>query len=94
VPNSYYLEDGSFFKCRSLVLGYTLKPALLEKFMINRLRVYIQGANLFTLTKYAGLDPEISGTLGGSNESASFGIDLGNYPGNQAEWLFGLTVTF
>ncbi len=94
VPNSYYLEDGSFFKCRSLVLGYTFDPELLSKVRINKFRVYIQGANLFTITRYAGLDPELGGTLGGTNESTSFGIDLGNYPGNQREWLFGISLTF
>ena len=94
VPNSYYLEDGSFFKCRSLVLGYTLNPSLLERFGIGKLRVYVQGANIFTITKYTGLDPEIGGTLGGRNSSTSFGIDLGNYPGNQRELLFGISLTF
>ena len=94
VPNSYYLEDGSFFKCRSMILGYTFDPALLAKVGINKFRVYVQGANLFTITKYAGLDPELSGTLGGTNASTSFGIDLGNYPGNQREWLFGISLTF
>ncbi len=94
VPNSYYLEDGSFFKCRSMVLGYSLDQSLLQKFGINKLRVYVQGANLFTLTKYTGLDPELGGTIGGTQSSTSFGIDLGNYPGNQREWLFGISLTF
>jgi TonB-dependent starch-binding outer membrane protein SusC len=94
VPNSYYLEDGSFFKCRSVVLGYNFKPAMLQKLRIANLRVYIQGANLFTITKYTGLDPELSGTLTGTQSSTSFGIDLGNYPGNQQEFLFGLNLTF
>jgi TonB-dependent starch-binding outer membrane protein SusC len=94
VPNSYYLENGSFFKCRSVVLGYTFKPAMLQRLRINNFRVYIQGANLFTITKYTGLDPELSGTLSGTQSSTSFGIDLGNYPGNQQEFLFGLNITF
>ncbi len=48
----------------------------------------MQGTNPFTSTKYKGLDPE----LGGS--SANFGIDYGNYPNNQQNFLFGLNVSF
>lgn len=84
VPNSYYLEDGSFFKCRSLIIGYTIKPDLLRKITANSLRVYLQCANLFTITKYTGLDPELSSTLTGANASTTFGIDMGNYPNNQS----------
>lgn len=94
VPNSYYLEDGSFFKCRSVIFGYTLDPDLLKKFRIEKLRVYVQCANLFTITKYSGLDPELNGTLSGSNASTSFGIDMGNYPNNQRQFLGGLKLTF
>ncbi|MEO5995831.1 MAG: SusC/RagA family TonB-linked outer membrane protein, partial [Chitinophagaceae bacterium] len=94
VPNSYYLEDGSFFKCRSLIIGYTLKPVLLKKLSLNNFRFYLQAANLFTITKYSGLDPELSSTLTGANASTSFGIDMGNYPNNQKQLLFGLKLTF
>jgi hypothetical protein len=94
VPNSYYLEDGSFFKCRSVILGYTLNTDLVNKYRIKTLRVYIQCTNLFTITKYTGLDPELSGTLGGPNTSTSFGIDMGNYPNNQKQFLFGVKLAF
>jgi hypothetical protein len=94
VPNSYYLEDGSFFKCRSVILGYTLNTDLVNKYRIKTLRVYIQCTNLFTITKYTGLDPELSGTLGGPNTSTSFGIDMGNYPNNQKQFLFGAKLAF
>jgi TonB-linked SusC/RagA family outer membrane protein len=94
VPNSYYLEDGSFFKCRSVILGYTIAPELLSKIKVDKLRVYVQCANLFTITKYTGLDPELSGTLSGRNSSTSFGIDMGNYPNNQRQFLCGVKLTF
>jgi len=86
--NSYYMENGSYLRLRSLVLGYTLKPAFLQRVGLNKLRVYAQGANLFTITKYSGLDPELSGS------SQSFGVDYGNYPNNQRNFLLGLNVTF
>jgi TonB-dependent starch-binding outer membrane protein SusC len=94
VPNSYYLEDGSFFKCRSAILGYTFSPDLVKKLKIDKLRVYFQCTNPFTITKYTGLDPELSGTLSGTNASTSFGIDMGNYPNNQRRYLIGVKLSF
>jgi hypothetical protein len=92
--NSYYLEDASFLKMRSLQLGYTLSPTVLQRFGVQRLRVYVQGANLFTVTKYSGIDPELVGSQGGDQASASFGIDYGNYPNNERSFLFGVNLSF
>jgi TonB-linked SusC/RagA family outer membrane protein len=89
VPNSFYIENGSFLKMRSLSLGYTVPSAVLQKAKISNLRLFIQGENLFTLTKYSGLDPEI---IGGS--TSALGIDRGSYPNNERGLLFGLNVTF
>lgn len=88
VSNSFYVEDGSFLKMRSLVIGYTVSPSTLKRLGINKLRVYAQGANLFTLTKYSGLDPEISGN------SSAFGVDYANYPNNQKNFILGLNLSF
>lgn len=86
--NTFFIEDGSYLRLRSLILGYNLKSELLRKYGINKMRVYGQAANLFTLTNYSGLDPE----LGGS--SSSFGIDYGNYPNNHRNFLFGINLSF
>lgn len=88
VPNSYYVENGSYLRLKSLILGYTLKPFALQHLGISKFRIYLQGLNLFTITKYSGLDPE----LGGS--SSSFGVDQGNYPNNQKSLIIGLNVSF
>ena len=88
VFNSYYMEDGSYLRLRSLSLGYTLKPSKLQKSGLNKLRIYIQATNLFTITKYTGFDPELSGS------SSMFGVDYGNYPNNQRNFLLGLNVSF
>jgi len=88
VPNSFYKESGSFFKMRSLIIGYTLPTAPLKSIGIDKFRVYLQGSNLFTITNYTGLDPEIGGS------SQAFGIDYGQYPGNQKSYSVGLSVTF
>ena len=88
VPNSYYKENGSYFRCKSLIFGYTLPRVNLDRFGIDKCRFYIQAANLFTITKYSGLDPELSGS------NAAFGIDYGNYPNNQKNFNLGINLTF
>ena len=90
--NSFYIEDGSFLKLRSLMLGYTLPTSPLGRVGISRLRVYVQGSNLFTATKYTGLDPEIQPS--DLNNNSNFGIDLGNYPANQKQFLIGINASF
>ncbi|MEO6838214.1 MAG: TonB-dependent receptor [Ginsengibacter sp.] len=92
VFNSSLIEDGSFLKLRSLILGYTLAVSPLKKVGITKLRIYIQGSNLFTITKYTGLDPELQQS--DLNNNSNFGIDFGNYPSNQKEYLFGISATF
>lgn len=87
VPNSYYVEKGSYLRARNAQLGYTLPSETLDRLGISRLRVYVQAANLFTITNYSGIDPEISGG------STNFGIDEGAYP-NMQQFLLGLNLTF
>jgi TonB-linked SusC/RagA family outer membrane protein len=87
-PNSYYIESGSYFKLKNIQIGYSLSPGMLKKMGISRLRVYVQGANLFTVTKYSGLDPEISG--GGVTD---FGVDEGIYP-TVRQVLAGINLNF
>lgn len=55
-----YLEDGSFVRLRTLSLGYTVPKSLLTRFRLASLRAYVQATNLFTLTPYSGLDPEVN----------------------------------
>ncbi len=88
VSNSYFIEDGSYFKLKSLILGYNFSSSLLQKIKMSKLRVYVEGTNLFTITNYSGLDPE----LGGPN--SNFGIDIGNYPNNERSIVFGVNLTF
>jgi len=85
--NSYYLEDGSYFRMKNLTIGYSLPASLLNKVKIDRLRLYIQATNLFTITKYSGLDPELIGA------DDSYGVDEGILP-TVRQFLFGLNVNF
>ncbi|HEY4110280.1 TonB-dependent receptor [Puia sp.] len=90
--NSWYVEKGSYLRLKALTVGYTINPDLLKKVGIDRLRIYLQGANLFTVTPYKGLDPELQGS--NLDDQTNFGIDLGNYPANQKTYVLGLSLTF
>jgi TonB-dependent starch-binding outer membrane protein SusC len=96
--SDFYVEDGSFLKCRVLQIGYTLLPSTVNKIGIDRVRVYVQATNLFTITNYSGLDPELVPSLSnngnGVNQSAAFGIDYGAYPNNQKQYIIGVNLTF
>ncbi|MBK0378637.1 SusC/RagA family TonB-linked outer membrane protein [Mucilaginibacter segetis] len=89
VVNSYYLENGSFLKCRSAQLGYTFGADQLKAIGVSGLNVYIQATNLFTITKYTGLDPELQAVTGNST-----GVDFGNYPSNERKFLVGARLSF
>ena len=90
VPSSAWIEDGSFTKLKNLTVGYTLPTSLITKYSISKVRVYVSSQNLFTITKYSGLDPEI-GIQGGN--ATQNGVDNGTYPGSKF-FTFGLNVTF
>jgi TonB-linked SusC/RagA family outer membrane protein len=87
--SSYFIEDASFLKLRSVQIGYTFGANALKKVGVDKLHVYVQGSNLFTATKYTGLDPELQ-----SIDSNSVGVDLGNYPNNERRFIFGVNLTF
>lgn len=90
VPSSVWIEDGSFLKLKNVSIGYTLPTSLLNRFAISRIRLYVSSQNLFVITKYTGLDPEI-GIQGGN--ATQNGVDNGTYPSSRY-FTFGLNVTF
>jgi TonB-linked SusC/RagA family outer membrane protein len=94
-PNSYYVENGSFLRMRNVQLGYTFDSALAKSIGLSKLRVYVSGANLFTVTGYKGVDPEITGTGDntGQQSSTNFGVDRGSYAPVRT-LLLGLSVKF
>ena len=85
--NSYYVEDASYLRLRSVKIGYNLPAKTINRIGIEKLRIFIQGTNLFTATKYTGTDPEVSGV------DTNFGIDVGNYPANR-QFLIGVNLGF
>lgn len=83
--SDFYVEDGSFFRIKTLQLGYSLPEAWVQKIRLQKLKVYVSGNNLVTITNYSGFDPEIGGN--------SYGVDRGIYP--QARFfLAGVNASF
>jgi len=89
------LENGDFLRIQNLSLGYDLKH-LIKKLPFQQLRLYVSAQNLYTFTKYPGLDPEVgfggNNLYGGGNSWVS-GIDLGSYPLART-YLVGLNFKF
>jgi TonB-linked SusC/RagA family outer membrane protein len=73
-PSTAFVQDASYLRMKNLQLGYTLPKSLVNKAQIKNLYIYLQVSNLFTLTKYEGLDPEV-------NASGEYmGMDMGAWP--------------
>lgn len=85
---SYYLEDGDFLKLTNLTIGYTFPIKKNNKY-IKRVRAYLSGDNLFCITGYSGLDPELSNWY-----PTSAGIDARDKYPSIRSFTFGLNLTF
>ncbi len=85
---SYAVEDGSFLRLNSVTLGYTLPKNLTKKVALNKVRFYVSGSNLFTLTGYSGYDPEVNIATG-----LTPNIDYDRYPRSRT-YTFGAQLTF
>lgn len=83
-----FLEDGSFFRLRSVQLGYSLPGGVLDKARFNSLYIYVSGTNVKTWTDYSGYTPEIT-----SGNVLEVGIDRGIYPVART-WTVGVRAGF
>ena len=81
--SSRFLESGAYLRLKNLQLGYTVPAKLLKKAHITRMRFFVQGSNIFTITKYRGFDPEVG----------MRGVDYGNYPQFRT-FTFGMNLNF
>jgi TonB-dependent starch-binding outer membrane protein SusC len=79
-PNNFtsdLLEDGSYIRLRTITLSFLMPESLQNRLRLSASRVYVTGANLFTITDYSGFDPDVSAqSVGNTNR----GIDIGAYP--------------
>lgn len=86
--SEWYVEDGSYIRLKNLQIGYTIPSAITKKIYLNNLRVFVAAQNLFTITGYSGLDPEI----GEFNQNPIYkGIDMGYYP-QPRTFMFGISM--
>ena len=89
--SSRWVEDGSYARLKNITLSYNLPASFLSRAKISRLSVYVTGANLITITKYTGYDPEVSSfNVGGAG---GLGIDLSNYPSSRT-YIAGINLAF
>ena len=89
---SRFVEDGSYLKLSNLSIGYSLPKSVIEDWKISRFRMYVSGQNLFTITDYSGLDPEIVTALD-SGMVGKFGVDW-NGKAQQRVFTFGVNIGF
>ncbi|WP_084519370.1 SusC/RagA family TonB-linked outer membrane protein [Christiangramia echinicola] len=90
VFSDWAVEDGSFLRLNTLTLGYTLPNSLVSKYNITTLRFYATANNVFILTDYSGLDPEVSTRR---NTPLTPGVDYSPFPRNR-QVVFGLNLNF
>jgi len=80
--DTHLIEDASFLRLKALQIGYSFKNLLGWQKAFSDIRLNFTGRNLFTLTNYSGIDPEVDSNL-------TVGI-----PGNTKQLLLGVEVTF
>jgi TonB-linked SusC/RagA family outer membrane protein len=87
-----WVENGSYLRLKNVQLGYTFNGALLNSLKLTNLRIYFSATNLFTVTKYSGLDPDI--TFTSSSDALLRGVDYrGSYP-NSRNFSLGAQLSF
>ena len=86
--SDFYVEDGSYLRFQNLSVAYNLPSSISNKLKLGRVRVNAAVNNLFTITGYSGLDPQVAGAA-----DTNFGVDLGNFPMTR-QVTFGLNVGF
>ena len=75
--SSRYLEDGSFFRLRNITLSYNVPDAVLKRVGLSGARVFLSADNVFTLTKFSGMDPEVRLDTAGTSLAGTYST---NYP--------------
>ncbi len=78
--SSYFIEDGSYFRIKTITLSYNIPSNWIESININSARVYVTVQNLYTFTKYSGYNPEIGVSSAWDANPLAFGVDNAVYP--------------
>lgn len=93
MTSTYAIEDGSFLRLNTFTLGYSIPESVLSKIGITRFRVYGSIYNVFTLTGYNGLDPEVNPDASRNGDYPTPGLDYGSYP-RARSFTVGVNVEF
>jgi len=83
------MRNGDYFKISNLTLGYDFGKLLHKSILLSQVRLYVQVQNLYTFTKYTGMDPEVAY----APDSWGSGVDIGQYPSARTV-LVGINVKF
>lgn len=94
--SSRFVSDGSYFRFKTVTLGYTIPKSLSDRIKFNSVRIYVTGQNIFTITNYKGNDPEINYvTPGVSTQSVNLANGVDYYSAPQAKSIiFGIKLGF
>lgn len=84
------VEDASYIRLQNISIGYTFPRNWMRKIYLQNLRVYFSAQNVYTWSKYKGLDPEVGAMYG---DALMTGVDYGRYPSPRI-YTFGLNVSF
>lgn len=90
--SDFYIEDGSYLRLKNLQLSYSLPDNIVKKMKMRAFKVYFSATNVFTITKYGGLDPEVGKSSGKESNNLSIGLDEGTYPQSRT-YMFGLQMS-
>jgi TonB-linked SusC/RagA family outer membrane protein len=93
LPSTYYVEKGTYFRMKNVQFIYNLPKTALSRMGLNTARIYVQSQNLFTITKYQGMDPEINLRGYSAGNDRQIGVDGGAYP-TARQWIVGLNLSF
>ena len=93
-PSTRFLESGSYLRLKNIQIGYSFGNALLSRLKVTSVRFFVSAQNVFTVTKYTGLDPEMylnNNSL--SDGVRAVGIDWGTYPSART-YTAGVNINF
>jgi len=88
--SSRFIEDGSYLRIKNVNLGYSFKKEWIKKMKLESLRLYVTAENLYTFTRYSGMDPEVNYA---GNDNTIIGVDFFTYP-QARSYNFGVNIKF
>ncbi|HRW22159.1 MAG TPA: hypothetical protein P5509_09305, partial [Bacteroidales bacterium] len=95
VNSTRWLYEASFLRLKNISFGYSFPKNICSKLNISRLRIYVSGTNLWTLTNYPGWDPEVLRNLNPSNPDSNVSFAAPSFATPQSKSIiFGVQLSF